>query len=393
MRTRVCHVITKLELGGAQQNTLYTVTHLDPSRFEPLLVTGREGVLVEEARASGVRLHLLDSLRREVSAAGDLRALRDLVGVLRRERPDIVHTHSSKAGVLGRWAAALAGVPCVVHTIHGFGFNPDQPAPARAIFVALERLTARLATSAFVAVSKANLEEGVRLGILERDRVSLIRSGVRLADFAPAEGPSNGRPPTVGMVSCLKPQKAPLDFVRVAARVIRAVRTGGSDAAAARFVLVGDGELRPEVEALVREERLQGWVELAGWRRDVAARLRGFDLLLHTSRWEGLPRVFPEAMATGLPIVATAVDGAPEAIEEGVTGFLLPPGDVEGLARRTLELLRDADLRRRMGEAARSRVAPWDIDEMVRRQERLYEELAAGRTRAAVERSTQGEAA
>ncbi len=263
--------------------------------------------------------------------------------------------------------------------------------------MALERVTGRFATSAFVAVSQANIDKGIDLGILPAGRVSLIRSGVKLNEFSPrgtgaggAGGPETDRLLTVGMVACLKPQKAPLDFVKVASAVahVACARGGGRPV---RFVLAGDGELRPDVEAMIRAEGLQSRVTLAGWRRDVPSLMREFDLLLHTSRWEGLPRVFPEAMATGLPIVATRVDGAPEAVEDGVTGFLVPAGDIEGLARRTLDLLEDAGLRRRMGEAALSRVGPWDIDQMVRRQERLYESLMAGDAGKSTELSTQWE--
>lgn len=240
-----------------------------------------------------------------------------------------------------------------------------------------------------MAVSRANLEEGTRLGICAPGRVSLIRSGVRLSDFHPREeGRPQGEPLTVGMVACLKPQKAPLDFVQVAARVARAEGLS----APVRFVLVGDGALRGEVERAIAQEGLTGVVSLPGWRRDVPALLRRLDVLLHTSRWEGLPRVFPEAMATGLPIVATRVDGAPEAIEDGVTGYLRAPGDVEGMASAVIELLRRPDLRERMGRAARERTSPWDIDAMVRRQERLYEALMEGDPSRAVSLSTQMEA-
>ena len=400
MKTRVCHIITKLELGGAQQNTLYTVAHLDPARFDADLVTGTDGILLSDLKASGVRAHLLSSLGRQVSPWRDLVALRDLVVLLRRERPNIVHTHSSKAGILGRWAATLAGVSRIVHSIHGYGFHDQQPILQREMFAALERVTGRFATSAFIGVSQANIDKGIDLGIVPAGRVTLIRSGVKLSDFSPKtlgdSGSASDRPLTVGMVACLKPQKAPLDFVRVASRVLGLVRgAGATDPRRAdlpvRFVLAGDGELRPEVEAMIRAEGLAASVSLVGWRRDVPSLMREFDLLLHTSRWEGLPRVFPEAMATGLPIVATRVDGAPEAIEDGVTGFLVPAGDIEGLAQRTLHLLEDHGLRRRMGEAARGRVGPWDIDQMVRRQERLYESLMAGDAGAPAELSTQWE--
>ena len=374
---KVCHIITMLELGGAQQNTLYTVTHLDRSRFEPLLIAGSEGPLVEEARGCGVRAHFVECLVRQVAPARDLAALARLTAILRRERPAIVHTHSSKAGILGRAAAALARVPVRIHSIHGWPFHPGQSKPAYALYVGLERAAAA-ATTAFIAVSRANLSQGTRLGILTERNAHLIRSGIPLRAFRPAGSGAPPPPPpweppppggaTVGMVACLKPQKAPEDFVRVAARV-------AAREPSARFVLVGDGELRGKVETLAAERGLGRALFLAGWRRDVPDLMRSFDLLVHTSRWEGLPRVLPEAMATALPVVATRVDGAPEAVEEGGTGYLFEPGDVEGMAGAVTELIRDPDLRRRMGSAGLARVAEWDIDEMVRAQERLYDRL------------------
>jgi glycosyltransferase involved in cell wall biosynthesis len=375
-RIRVCHVITMLELGGAQANTLHTVLNLDRSRFDSSLVTGTTGPLVEEARVSGARCVFLPDLVRPISPLRDLRAFLDLKRLFREERPSIVHTHSSKAGILGRLAARSAGVPAIVHSIHGWGFHPGQHPIARAFFVSLERRAAG-ATSAFIAVSEASLRQGIEMKILDARRARVLHSGIRLRDFRPA-GPGERaaapwpRPPaggaTVGMIACFKPQKAPLDFVRVAAEVIAAEPT-------VRFVLVGDGELRGAIEELIRERGIGGSVTLLGWRRDVPDLMRSFDILLHTSRWEGLPRVFPEAMASGIPIVATRVDGAPEAIVEGVNGRLREPGDVAGLAAAVLELARDPAMRRRMGEAGLARAGGWDIDEMVRAQERLYLDL------------------
>ncbi len=377
MRVKVCHLITMLELGGAQQNTLYTVTHLDRTRFEPMLVSGAEGYLVEEARSSGVPAWFLPDLVRPVSPWRDLRAGISLLSLLRSERPEIVHTHSSKAGILGRLAAAAAGIPVIVHSIHGWGFHPEQSAAGRWTFVAAERVASR-ATSAFVGVSRANLEQGESLGILRGDQARLIRSGIPLGEFRPGNGgePAGDLPwppapeggAVVGMVACFKAQKAPLDFVEVARAVLR-------EEPRTRFVLVGDGEMRAAIEERLGSAGIRDRISLTGWRRDVPRLMRSFDVLVHTSRWEGLPRVFPEAMATGLPIVATRVDGAPEAIEDGVNGVLLDPGDVEGMAAALLRLVRDPALRRSMGAAGLSRARAWDIDLMVREQERLYEDL------------------
>jgi len=365
-RIKVAHIITMLELGGAQANTLYTVTHLDRERFEPVLLTGSEGPLVAEARASGVRCFFLESLVRPVSPLRDARAFLDIRRVLRTERPQIVHTHSSKAGILGRLAAASAGVPAIIHSVHGWGFHPQQGRIARSLFVGLERFVSRF-TSLFLAVSEANLAQGLALGILSERNARVLRSGIRLRDFHPDSGKTRTGT-TVGMVACFKPQKAPLDFIRVAELVL-------AREPATRFVLVGDGEMRPAIEARLREKGIGPSVTLTGWRRDIPDLMRSFDVLLHTSRWEGLPRVFPEAMATAIPIVATRVDGAPEAIEEGISGRLLEPGDVLGMAEAVIELARDGALRERMGRAGFARAAGWDIDEMVRAQEALYELL------------------
>ena len=215
-------------------------------------------------------------------------------------------------------AARLARVPKVVHTIHGYGFHAAQPRAQHRAFLALERLAARC-TDRFIAVSRANLEEGLARGLFTRDRVSLIRSGIALREFGDrSRGPGGSAPqgglrgelglpedaPLVGMVACLKPQKSPLTFVEVAARVAREVPR-------AVFVIAGDGELRPAVETRAEQLGLGGRLRLLGWRRDVPRVMASLDVLLHTSLWEGLPRVLPEAIASGVPIVATSVENAP----------------------------------------------------------------------------------
>ncbi|GAB4227736.1 MAG: glycosyltransferase family 4 protein [Acidobacteriota bacterium] len=380
-RPTVCHVITRLELGGAQQNTLYTCAHLDRQRFAVQLVSGPGGLLDDEARRlPDVTYEQCPALHREVRPGRDVRAYRDLVRRLRRLAPEIVHTHSSKAGILGRLAARRAGVPVIVHSVHGWGFTPTQPWPVRRAFVLAERLVARV-TDRFIAVSRANVERGVAEGIAPRDRFTVIRSGIEIGRFRRAADSGEGEAlrceigvpqdaPLAGMVACLKPQKAPVDFVRLAARV-------ASDVPDARFLLAGDGVLRGEVERAVREAGLGGRLHLLGWRRDTERVIAACDVLVLTSRHEGLPRVVPEAMAAGRPVVATAVDGTPEAVSPGETGFLREPGDVDGLAADVARLLRDPALRARLGAAARARVAEWDIDAMVRAQERLYGEMLA----------------
>jgi glycosyltransferase involved in cell wall biosynthesis len=298
---------------------------------------------------------------------------------LRRRRPLIVHTHSSKAGILGRLAARLAGVPIVIHSIHGFGFHDRQAAPLRAALLLLERAAARLTTH-FIAVSRANLDRGLALGIVPPGRGTLIRSGIRVAEFEAATRRARaggglraelGIPagaPLVGMVACLKPQKAPLDFVEVAARVAAARPE-------ARFVLVGDGELREAVQDRARALGLDARLRLLGWRRDVPRLMADLDVLVLTSLWEGLPRVLPEAIAAGVPIVATGVDGTNDILMDGETGWVCRPSDLECLAGRVTRLLAAPEEGRRMADRARRVLPEFDIDDMVRAQEALYADL------------------
>jgi glycosyltransferase involved in cell wall biosynthesis len=391
---KVAHIITKLELGGAQQNTLYTLVHLNRQQFQPVLITGTEGILIEDAnRLQDVTRYYVRSLVREVNPIQDLKAVFKIWRVLLEEKPAIVHTHSSKAGIVGRWAAKLAGVPIIIHSIHGFGFHdvrakhsPDEiktsfikglvntlPLLQQKFFIFLEYVTAPI-TTYFIAVSRANIEKGIALNLFDSSRVSLIRSGIEIASFRDVVVDRTEKlkgfgydpdTPVVGMIACFKPQKAPLDFIRVARLVHQQVPE-------ARFLMVGDGELRPQIESSIRELGLSGVVRLTGWRRDIPEILHTLNILVLTSLWEGLPRVFPQAMAAGVPIVATGVDGAPEAIKDGINGYLLPPGDIKGLADRVIYLLRHPDLTRKMGQQGLSFVDEFDSDQMVRQQEELY---------------------
>ncbi len=373
----VAHIITKLELGGAQQNTLFTVSHLNAARFRPLLITGEPGLLDQEARAlTGVEFHQVPSLKRPIRPIADLRALLALTLLLRRLSPSIVHTHSSKAGILGRWAARLAGVPIIIHSIHGFGFTRYQHPLVRRALIALERRTSRF-TTRFFAVSEANRRLGIELGLFPPDRCTVIRSGIDLHAFRRARVDTVAKKrelglepggPVVGMIAPLKPQKAPLDFVRLAALVHRSRPD-------ARFVLVGDGELRAAVEAEVERVGLAGSFKLTGWRRDIAEILRCFDLFVLTSLWEGLPRVYLEALASGVPVVGTRVDGAAEVIRDGVNGYLVEPGDVRGMTDRVLDLLAHPDVAVRMGQKGESLPQEFDIRDMIRRLEREYDRL------------------
>lgn len=376
-RLRICHVITRLELGGAQDNTLTTVESLPDDRYETFLISGPGGMLDARARDRlGPRCQFIPSLVRPVCPIRDTLAFCALKRLFRAGRYDIVHTHSSKAGVLGRLAARAAGVPIVIHTAHGWGFHDGQWAPVRQLFAACERVAAR-STDRIVAVSDATSRKGLSAGIGRAEQYVVIRSGIDPRPYqTPADAVDLKRKlnldparPIVLMPACLKPQKSPLDFIEVAAKVKPSVPS-------AQFVLAGDGDLRPAVEERIRRLDVRDSVRLMGWRSDIADLLRASDLLALTSRWEGLPRVFLEAIAAGVPIVATSVDGAPEAIADGVNGYLASPGDTSGMARRISELLLDPAKHAAFKSAARSSwKEEYDIRDMVRRLDRLYQDV------------------
>ena len=370
---RVLTVITRLELGGAQRVALHTASHLDRDVFDAGLAWGSGDVLDEEARAlTDVTRFEISSLVRPVSPMSDLRALAELRSAIRRFQPDVVHTHSSKAGVLGRLAARLENVPAVVHTVHGFGFTPLQSPIGRAAFFRAEKLAARW-TNHFVAVSRVNLDRGVELGLWKAEEATVIRAGVDLDRFrAPGDGLGARRRldlpegvPLVTQIGNFKPQKAPLDFIRAAALMAEEVPD-------LRFVMVGDGPLRGEAEARAAELGLAGRVVFCGWWDDVPGLLAATTVSVLSSLHEGLPCSVVESLAAGVPVVATAVDGTPEVIRPGINGDLVPPGDPAALARAVVAILADDQRRQSMAAAAADGLDDFGRDHMVRKLEELY---------------------
>lgn len=374
-RLKVAHIITRLELGGAQQNTLYCCSHHDPKRFDVILLTGPGGLLDAEAksRSDRYRTYFLPSLRHPVHPWWDLVAFFRIVLILRKEKVQVVHTHSSKAGILGRWAAWFARVPRILHTVHGWGFHSGQPFLLRWFYQWLERRAAKI-TDVLITVSRDNRREGLAHGIGREDRYRVIHSGIEPREFVlGAEEAARARRkfgsekrPCVLVLSNFKPQKSPLDVVRVAG--ILSVRIPN-----VLVLWAGDGELRPQVEEDLKGRGLSGNFELLGWRDDVPQLLAASGALLLTSLYEGLPRVVLQAMAAGKPVVATDVSGTPEAVAPGQTGFLHPPHDWEGMADSLYKILTDPKLASELAKNGKEALqGTFLIREMLREIEALY---------------------
>jgi glycosyltransferase involved in cell wall biosynthesis len=377
-RIRVVHIITLLELGGAQQNTLHTVKALDRNRFDAVLIAGKGGYLDDEALSiPDAEVHLLEELVRPIHPWKDMRALFKLKKILKGLKagglPMIVQTHSGKAGVLGRAAARFVGVEGVIHHIHSLSF----PKLKGGVFARVGRLMERIVdpwTDGFISVSRANIEDGNEIG-LYRDGVKEVirsgfdtrafsRSGLDKADARKALGLEVDAP-VAGMIACFKPQKNPLGFIRICAEVLK-------EEPRARFIVAGDGVLRPRMERLALELGVDRRIELLGWRRDIPLLLKAMDALVLPSLWEGLPRVVVQAFLSGTPVVATPVDGVPEVVRDGENGFLVRPRDDREAARKILEIFRTNGQCLNPGPQAEEFEEAFHQDRMVEQQEAFY---------------------
>ena len=387
-KIKIVHIVTRLDFGGAQFNTLYTADNLDKSIFEVHLLAGPGGTMDKDIPMShgsghhkGIDISVIPELRREISPFYDIRAVFAIAAKLRQIRPDIVHTHSSKAGILGRIAARIAGVPLIIHTFHGFGFHPYQNALIRKIYVSLEKFCARF-SSALIFVSKSNMDYACSLKIGKKEKYHLIRSGIKLSAY-PAKAdrniilPSFGinpeslpRPVIVFSIGNSKPQKNMGDFIRAAAEISKTRKN-------VFFVFAGGGEELPKFKKMAEGLGASENCILAGWRSDSAALLSICDIYAMTSLWEGLPRSLVEAFASGKPAVCYRADGIADILEDGINGFSSEKKDISGFIRLLEQVIDNAELRARLAEGAKKTpLNDFDIDYMVRQQETLYKELA-----------------
>jgi glycosyltransferase involved in cell wall biosynthesis len=356
-RVKVLHVITKF-WAGAGGNTLLTVLGADPARYETWVAACEGGPLWERAERAGVRTVRLKRFRETIAPLDDLYVLVQLIRLIRRERPAIVHTHSAKAGFLGRVAGWLCRTPAVVHTFHGLPFHGFMSRRRKRAYVLLDRLV-RPMTDAFLAVAPRVAREAVEHRIAPAGGVTVVPSAVELDQIPSTPDPwlrielgIDPGAPLIGTVGRLEYQKAPLDFVRMAARVAAA----RPDAC---FAMVGDGPL--EAEARAEARRLGVDLRFLGFRADAPLVASSFDVFVISSLYEGLGRALTEAVASGRPVVATAVNGVPDLIVPGVTGLLAEPGDPAALAECVLWLLDHPAEARRMGEAG-GRWVRWMFD-------------------------------
>ncbi len=354
-RLRICHVITRMIIGGAQENTLLTVRGLAEKGHHVVLLTGPttgpEGNLLAGQDVPGASIVELPHLIRKPCPLEDPLAYLGLLRYFRSHSFDVVHTHSSKAGILGRLAARRARVPVVVHTVHGQAFHPYQAAWLNRLFVWAERRSARV-SHRILAVAQAMIEQCVEAGVAPREKYRVVYSGMDVDAFRQARPDSDLRArlgipphvPVVGKIARLFELKGHEFLIEAAATVVREFPD-------VRFLLVGDGVLRESLQAAVAAKGLDDNFVFAGLVApgEVPRYDALIDVLSHLSLREGLPRTVVQALAAGVPAVGFALDGTPEVILDGRTGRLCPAEDSAAVAEALCDLLRNPDHRRMLG--------------------------------------------
>lgn len=387
-QTRIVHIITRLILGGAQENTLLTCRGLhEHPDFECHLVTGPalgpEGELLTEADRLGLNVTLVPQMRRAIHPIRDWATVRALRRIIRELKPQIVHTHSSKAGVLGRWAAYAERVPVIMHTIHGLPFHPYESGWRNRLYIHFERVAARRSHK-IVSVADAMTAQAVAAGVAPREKFVTVYSGMEVEPFLAADERRDEmrlkfgfRPEhfVIGKVARLFDLKGHEYVLEAAARI-------AAKHPHVRFLFVGDGILHRKLERQAERLGVRDKVMFAGLvpASQVAAHIGAMDALVHASLREGLARVLPQALLAGKPVVSFDVDGAREVVIEGETGYLVPPKNVDGLVDSLLDVIEHPELAAEMAargrELCRERF-PWR--KMVEQLIALYRELLAQR--------------
>ncbi|MFB6345012.1 MAG: glycosyltransferase family 4 protein [bacterium] len=390
--TDVCHIITRMILGGAQENTLLTVRglHEDPD-YNVKLVTGPaegpEGELLENARSFGIEPVLIPELKRNINPYYDMIAFVKLYRYLNEQSFDIVHTHSSKAGILGRWAAYFNRVPWILHTIHGLPFHEYQSRWRYWTFRGLEAATASV-TDLIQTVCDRMAEKAQAAGIHPDRGFKTVYSGMELEPFLEV--------PELNSNEALN-RKADLGYTEdhfVFGKIARLFNLKGHKYCLkafarvvekhphARLMLVGNGILKDDLVDQCQSLGIRDKVQFTGLvpYRKIPDMLAAMDALVHTSLREGLARVLPQAQAAGRPVISYDIDGAPEAIEHGETGFLVPPRSIDELSERMIDLIENPEWRESMVEAARDWVQPrYEWRHMVEEIKQSYRNLLDGK--------------
>src|SRR6056297_2823356 len=371
----ILYIITKLELGGAQKVCLRLAKGIKKNN-NVFIMAGKGGQLNSEAKEIvGKNFIINPYLKREISPFNDLRAYFFIKKFVKNNNIDIVHTHSSKAGVIGRIASKRNGVKKVFHTIHGFPFNDFRNPIVNQLFKNIERYAAKYADK-LVAVTKKDIRKGIENNIGKRNQYKLIRAAADIEYFKNYRKNEDKIKDSLDIprdsfvvvqISCFKKQKNPVDFVKFANKVIRKI----SDKIT--FVLIGDGILKKKIRQKIKEFGIGSNFRLTGWQDDIRPYLKIADISTLTSLWEGLPITIIESFLMKTPVLVTNVDGNAEIVENGSNGFLYEPGDLYDAVEKFLILYKNKDLREKMAGIGRRKVIKeFSIKKMINDTKNLY---------------------
>jgi len=383
---KVAHIITRFDKGGSAENTFLSSRGLAHLGYDISLVMGlsRESQMgIEEQKSvarnfselahAGVKIVEIPTLVRALNPISDLRAFMSMVVLFRKTRPHIVHTHTSKAGILGRWAACACRVPVIIHTPHGHVFWGYFGKVKTGVFIVLEMITA-LITDSLVMLTEREKNDHIAYHIAPPGKYDVIHSGINLKCFQDGRKKSShmkkvlkikGNIPIVGTVGRCTAIKGQEYFVEAAAKVREQFPT-------CIFVILGDGDDRLFLETMAHKEGLAEHIIFTGWRNDVAEIMSTFDVFVLPSLNEGMGRAIVEAMVMEKPIVASNVGGIPDLVISGVNGYLVPPGNSSALAEKIIELLDDETTRVQMGKSGGTMASCYSAESMVEKLDRLY---------------------
>ncbi|MEI7640611.1 MAG: glycosyltransferase family 4 protein [bacterium] len=367
MKKRIAIVITKLELGGAQQIALFLAENLDRKKFEVFLIAGTGGYLDKKV-SKKIKLNLWEDLTAPISPIKDIKTLFKMKQFFIDNKIDIVHTHSSKAGILGRLAAKLAGVKKIIHTVHGFSFHEYQNPFIHAMYVLLEKMAAPW-TNTLVAVGKNVQEYGLKKGIGKKSQYKIIRAGIDIGLFRKNKAGHKNKVFTVGMLGNLKAQKNPMAFVEIAKKTL-ALDTH------LQFVFAGDGPMRKQVKEKLKAYNIETKVNLIGWTDKPDKFLQSLDLFLLTSLWEGLPCTIAQAIAAGKPCVVSNIAGNKELILDKKTGLTYPCFDYRTAAEDIIFLKNNKKTAAKYTKAAYEMIEKdFDLKNMLKQYLKIYNSI------------------
>ncbi|MBN1351818.1 glycosyltransferase family 4 protein [candidate division KSB1 bacterium] len=378
---RILHILTRLISGGADENTLLSIRGLQDSEYDIELLVGGESDEHFVRGQTDIRIIVLDELRRNILPLKDLIAFYKIYTYIKKNQFHIVHTHTAKAGFLGRLAARCAGTPIIIHTIHGITFHDFLNPLVRWIYIVLEKVAGKF-TNKLIMVGEDVKQKYVARNIAKPDSYVTIRSGFHLREFIQSGSLSTSElldirkeldlkytDLVIGTVSRLEPRKGHIYLFEAAIELIRAFPQ-------IQILIAGEGSHREFLESEARRLHLAENIRFLGYRNDIAELMALFDIFVLTSLWEGLPRVLVQAAALGKPIVTFDVEGANEIVVQGVNGFVVPPKNVALLKERIAWFIQHQDQARQMGLAGKALVTDaWEAETMVRQIKELYDEM------------------